>query len=258
MAPFDLDQFAIVLVLAAALGVVLGFAWTALAAPIRCRLNHWQSADSRFEPCGDSDLANDVLPIIASLEDLGFLLRGHLQHTAQYPATSQITLMEHPQTLDVAKIVVAEAGLSRQVTLAFQTRFGDGTEIVTANNQLTVGLPPLAEVTVLWLPEVRDTTELYHVHSKARDYLELGKKRLSIGPDAAAFLTAGRERILAHYMATGYFYLDESHGVYRPTWKGACLMTWRLLRPIRPFYRAWRRQPTRQLLRELDIRLEMD
>lgn len=258
MAPFDLDQFAIVLVLAAGLGVVLGFAWTALTAPIRCRLTHWQSADSRFEPCQISDLTADVASIIASLEDLGFIIRGHWQHAAQSPAWGQITMMEHPQTLDVAKIVVAEAGRSRQVALAFQTRFEDGMEIVTANNRSTVGLPPLPEITGLWLPEVGDTTELYSVHTKARDYLDLGRKRLSIGPDPVAFLIAGRNRAHAHWVAAGYWYHDESHGVYRPTWKGACLMTWRVLRPVRPLYHVWRRRPTRRLLRELGIRLEID
>jgi hypothetical protein len=240
------------------LAVVAGFAWVAIRAPISVRLNNWHSADSGFESCQSNQLAPDVTRMIAALRDLGFVVRGYWHHTGHSRATGQITLMEHPQTLDVAKVVLTAAGTRQDVTLLFQTRFDDGTEVVTGNNRITVGLPSLPGTTYLWLSEVRDASQLYRVHDQVRDHLGLGKKRLSVGPDPAAFLTAGRNRILAHHVETGYYYLDETHGVYRPTWKGAVLMTWRLLWPIRPFYRAWRRWPTRELLREQGLDLEVD
>jgi hypothetical protein len=82
-------------------------------------------------------------------------------------------------------------------------------------------------------------------------------KRLAVGADPVAYLIEGRERILAHHVATGYYYLDEARDIYRPTWKGAVLMTWRLLWPIRPLYRAWRRRPTHAFLRERGLHLEI-
>jgi hypothetical protein len=158
----------------------------------------------------------------------------------------------------VAKVLVVTAGARRQVTLLFQTRFDDGTEIATANNQVTAGLPSLPEITQVWLPEVRDARQLGRIHNQVRDSLGAGKKRVAVGPNAAAFLTAGRDRQLAHFVETGYFSFDETNGVYRPSWKGAALMTWRLLWPMRPVYRAWRRRPTHKLLRELGVDLEPD
>jgi hypothetical protein len=250
MFPFDL------LLIYVVVGVVLGFALVAVRAPVRVRLNNWHSADSGFEPCEGDDLAPGVARRVADLRDLGFVVRGHWRLTGHSIATGQVTLMEHPQTWDVAKVIVTAAGTRRSVTLLFQTRFEDGTEVGAANNPVTVGLPSLPETTYVWLPEVRDARRLYHVHEQVRDHLGAGKKRLPVGPDPADFLSEGRERILAHHAATGYFYLDETRGVYRPTWKGAVLMTWRLLWPIRPLYRAWRRRPTRKLLRELGVSLD--
>jgi hypothetical protein len=245
-------------VISVVLGVVLGFGWVAITAPIRVRRNNWQAADSGFEPCEGDSLAPDLTRLIADLREMGFVVRGHWQHTGHSTATGRITLLEHPQTLDVAKVLVVRAGTRRQVTLLFQTRFDDGTEVFTANNQVTSGLPPLPGVTGLWLPEVRNARRLDRIHSQVRDLLGAGKKRLAVGPDPAAFLTAGQNRMHAHYLETGYYYFDAGGGVYRPTWKGAVLMTWRLLWPIRPLYRAWRRRPTRKLLRELGVHLGPD
>ena len=39
-------------------------------------------------------------------------------------------------------------------------------------------------------------------------------------------------RDYARQAEAGYFYLDEEADVYRPTWKGAYLMTWTFLWPI--------------------------
>jgi hypothetical protein len=54
-------------------------------------------------------------------------------------------------------------------------------------------------------------------------------------------------------MSAGYYSLDPAAGVLRPTWNGAALVTWRLLWPVKPLYRAWRRRATRRLLDRLDI-----
>jgi hypothetical protein len=240
------------------LGVGLGIAWGGIAALFRVRWNNWQSADSGYEPCEDDCPAPDVTRMIADLRELGFVVRGHWRHTGHSIASGQIMLLEHAQTLDVAKVLVVTAGTRRRLTLVFQTRFEDGTEVVTANKQVTAGLPSVPGITPVWLPEVRDARRLGHVHNQVRDSLGAGKRRLPVGQDATAYLTAGRDRTRAHLVEAGYYSFDEAHGAYRPTWKGAALMTLRLLWPIRPVYRAWRRRRTRKLLRELSVDLDPD
>jgi hypothetical protein len=59
--------------------------------------------------------------------------------------------------------------------------------------------------------------------------------------------------MLTHAVATGYYWIDERWGVYRPTWKGALLMTGKHAWPVRPIYRALRHRRTRGLLREAGV-----
>ena len=55
-------------------------------------------------------------------------------------------------------------------------------------------------------------------------------------------------REISAQVALGYSYLDENSGVYRPTWKGACLMAWKCMRPISTNRRALVRRRMSRLL----------
>jgi hypothetical protein len=164
--------------------------------------------------------------------------------------------MEHPHNLDVAKVMISTAGRIRVVVSQFQTRFEDGTEIATANNPLSSGLPSFPDQIVVWLPEMHDLKQLYAVHTEVIAAQRIRKKKLPIGPNPTGSLIEARDRLLAHLVDKGYYYRDDT--VYRPTWKGALLLTYRHLWPVRRFYQSWRRRPTRELLRELGIHLEHD
>jgi len=237
--------------------VILAIALGAILAPIGVRLNNWSAADPAYEPCEDDDLAPDVIRMVSILSDIGFVDRGSWELRAHSRATGQVTLMEHPQTLDLVMVVEVKSRNHRLVSLRLITRFEDGTAVATDNSRLTVGLPFRPGITFLWLPGVRDAMQLYHIHVQARENLGCGKKRLPVGGDPVVYLKAAHKRMFNHYVETGYHYLDEAHGVYRPTWKGALLMSWRLMWLIAPFYRAYRQRRTRDLIRELGIHLEL-
>jgi hypothetical protein len=55
-----------------------------------------------------------------------------------------------------------------------------------------------------------------------------------------------------HQARAGYWYLDPRDGRYRPTWRGAALMTWKLAWPVGAIRRARRRGRTAALLRRLE------
>jgi hypothetical protein len=57
---------------------------------------------------------------------------------------------------------------------------------------------------------------------------------------------------MARHVDLGYYYRDELAGVQRPTLKGAYLMSWRLLWPVKPIRAALRRSKAQRLLRELE------
>jgi hypothetical protein len=239
-----------------AVAVVLATAWLAwvvMGPAISFRMRHWHDAVSEFEPCRSDSLAPGVTQIVDDLQQLGFRIRGYWRHSGHSRARAVMAVLEHPRTYDVAKPLITSAGKRSHVTLLLQTRFDDGTEVNTGNNVLTIGLPALPGHTGLWLPQVRDSRELYRIHEQVSRRLEAGKTRIAIGPDPEAFLIEGRDRVLAHHVATGYYYYDRNHDVLRPTWKGAFLMTWRLRWPVRPLFFARRRRRTQKLLRELGI-----
>ena len=51
----------------------------------------------------------------------------------------------------------------------------------------------------------------------------------------------------------GYVYVDPGTGAYRPTWKGAALMTWRLLWPMKTIARARLRRRASALVAALNV-----
>jgi hypothetical protein len=71
--------------------------------------------------------------------------------------------------------------------------------------------------------------------------------------DPAEFLRQQIHNDTAKFAETGYFYFDETHERYRPTWTGACLMAWKSLWPASAIRRAIRRRTTKRMLEELGL-----
>jgi hypothetical protein len=244
-------------VLVAAAGACLVVPWLLqfVLAPARMRARSWQAADPVYTPDDEDRLPPAARIAADDLRALGFADRGTWRHDGSALATGRIILLEHPRTRDAAKVMVVTTRRGRSVTLVFQTRFADGTEAATTNTRHAAGFPPLPGMTVAWLPEVRDAEPLYRVHAQLRDALGGAGRRVGIGADPAEYLRDGSARSLANWVAAGYYALDAARGVVRPTWKGAALITWRLLWPVKPLYRARLRRATRRLLERLGISL---
>jgi hypothetical protein len=235
---------------------VLANAYLVIRAVIRVRSRQHFSADPGFEPCSNADLGPGWTDLTADLRNLGFVDRGHWKRTGEAPGVSQVTVMEHPRTLDLVKLMVATAGASSTFALVFETWFEDGAVVGTTNRPKPRNLPLLPQSTALWLPDVQDTNQLYRIHGQLRDVLGSTRKRLSMGNDPAAHLSMVHNRQFRNLVAMGYFYLDEAANVYRHTWKGAFLTTWRVLFLVRALKRAWNYRRSRKLLHELGIGLE--
>jgi hypothetical protein len=250
----------ILVIVGIALGIGSVVAQQVIEQAIRLRARHWFTADSEYVSGEDTNLAPDVTGLIDDLKKLGFVFRGYWEPTSQFSIaqSSHVALLEHPKTLDVAKVLFIVNSYRQDVVLAFQSLLHDGAEVTTENSPLPSGFPPRPEVTVFWLPEIRDARQLYLVHEQARDGVGLGKKRRALGHDAVVFLSEGANRVNIYRIQIGYYFLDETNNVYRLTWKGAFLTTCRFLRPTARFYRAWRRHQTRKRLRKLGVRLDLD
>jgi hypothetical protein len=224
-----------------------------VVAPARMRARSSQAIDPVYEPDDEDQLPAAARRAADGLRSQGFADRGTWRHHGAARAVAWVILLEHPRARDVARVIVVETRRKRTVTVAFQTQFGDGTEAITANNRLTAGFPQPPGITSAWLPEVADPVALYRIHAQLCDAVGGAGGRVGIGADPVAFLKANSVRSLTAWVAAGYYVLDEARGVVRPTWKGAAMVTWRLIWPIRPLYRARRRWATRRLLDRLGI-----
>jgi hypothetical protein len=238
----------IALLTAAVCGVVLPWMLPFIVGPVRMRARSRQAADPRYTPDDEARLPGAARRSAAALRALGFADRGTWRHDGSARSTGWVILLEHPRARDAAEVMVVDTGTRRAVALAVRTRFADGAEVATFNSPAVTGLPSPPGATAAWLPGVRDPAALYGVHAHLRDALGGGSERVGVGPDPAGFLRDRTARSLAAWVAAGYYALDEAGGVVRPTWKGAALVTWRLLWPVKPLYRALRRRATRRLL----------
>ena len=172
-----------------------------------------------------------------------------------------VTLFENRQSSQYAKLftVVVGSSLARKVetTLAFFTDFTDGLTLVTANNK-TRPITPRIRIHEgsLALPSVHDPRRLYEIHQALVDRFGAYEDRARIEiQDPAVFLRISQLKEQAKYPESGYYYHDDKHRVYRPTWRGAILMSWKLLWPVKQIRAMLARVKAARLLREVGIEL---
>ncbi len=247
--------------LAAAVGVPL------IVSPFKLKRIHWTTADPNYEPF---DLQSEQTPrpvtesvaaISPQLEALGFTNRGHFR--ISNPTTSggvHVTLFENRQARQYAKLFSASimaGGVStvKTTSLAFFTDFDDGLTLVTANNK-TRPLTPRIRIHEgsLAFPWIGDPRRLYEIHNACITHFGTGASRVDIPiKDPIDFLRKSHLKETAKFAESGYYYLDEDARVYRLTWRGAILGTWKLLWPIKPIRAALASRRSARVLHELGI-----
>lgn len=136
--------------------------------------------------------------------------------------------------------------------LEFCTEFVNGESICTNNCGIAsvAKFDPLKRVSNF--PAVRNPLALYGAHRRLVE---------RHAPPAARFIpTPGTEHLhvaytsgksFARQVEFGYMYLDDSSGNYRPTLKGAFLMSWKLLFPVKQVREALAKREAAETLRSL-------
>jgi hypothetical protein len=146
-------------------------------------------------------------------------------------------------------------GATRQVTFTeLVTRLGDGDHrgLTTNNSTQPTAFAPVPGRTLHRLPGERDLRRLLRVHRAlvARAGVPPAPSRLAdVGPERLLAESTARE--MAAQVAAGYLVAAGDH--YRPTWRGAFTMTWRLLWPIKSLRESQVRRRAAALLRELGV-----
>jgi len=239
----------------------LGIAWA-----IRIRQEHRVMADpssERFDP-GDSGLpepvASGLRSLVPTFEALGFSAVGHFYRSAIAPPHRMyVTLLFNRKSQQAARFgTVFHRGKKLTRTwslLGFTTEFTDGTMLVTccrSEEPPGIGL----RYGSIAFPEFHNPRRLHEIHEAAVNrYCSDGIRRDLSNVNPEDYYRESIRRATAALVDTGDYYLDEEQQVLRATWKGAMLMSWKQLRPIKRRRAMLRRRRTARLLRELDLEL---
>lgn len=193
------------------------------------------------------------------LEALGFELIHHVSISDAVPNVVMMlqlyrSQLEDDLAMSVCAFGMADGQAGRAVNLQeqyveFSSELRDGTEINTNNTQQE---PPFAKVPVkvnYLFMGMEDLDLLYTIHKTAIQMH--GGKRKPIPHDIVEEVRQGMINEFEQQIETGY--LREGVGVFRPTVKGACMMTWKQLWPIKHIRRARRRSQNERLLADWGI-----
>ena len=253
----------------AAAGLVLMAGIAALmyvGGPLLIFFTHRQSARPHlvaFKP-GVTPLPADVDQFFHStswaLAQQGFeIVTGvFLPSQVENVVAALIYLVNRPEQDSVIAVALHNTAPGMATTMfhtEFVTRYRDGRVVQTNNAQPLNAFPTPPECFNSYFPSVRDPVELYRLHQTLCRRHGGGQKMLKLdeefGGDGLQGMAAAIIEELQAAAKAGYMRLDEAGGVYKPTAKGALLMTYGELWPFKAVRLRRRAQRERELLAEL-------
>ena len=166
-------------------------------------------------------------------------------------------LYRNAKTKEAARFVltVATGPGTRRTSrvLAYITTFGDGTEVSTANRKSVRPVPAQGPPIVAYnIPQADDAAELLAIHRALVDRSDGGRIRVDpVGDDPLGYQEAIEHRQTEYLETRGLFRLHAEAREIRPTWRGAVLVTWRLLWPLNPLLLAAERRAGARLVRSV-------
>lgn len=167
--------------------------------------------------------------------------------------------MVHRQELDtVIAVAMHNQAVGMSATMfhtEFVTRYRSGCVVQTANAQALNAFPVPPQCFNSYFPSIRDPVELYRLHQAQCRIHGSGPKLLKMdeqfGGDPLAYMASALVEELDAAVSAGYMQLDAAASQYRPTLKGAVLMTYGELWPMKGVRLRRRANRERQMLADL-------
>jgi hypothetical protein len=135
--------------------------------------------------------------------------------------------------------------------VALGTALSDGRRLETANSREVPLLAKPAGYDPRQFPDA-GVAQLHRIH-QARVRAAGATPVFPAAGQEQAMLEADFEAQMDHQMSAGYMEIEPGTRRLRPTWTGACLMTWKWLPPGRWVLLAWRRHENARLLAALGV-----
>lgn len=247
------------LVLSAILIVIL---FPYLVGPIAVRFQQFFRSDAPVLRLEFEDLPADAQEYFTlvgrEMKTLGFDSAGFFVQREHCPnMTSYYWLLANQTNGDRAAAMDTRiengANKMRKTVLEFCTEFVSGEKICTSTNDEPTILKLPARLKLFNLPANQSTLLAYEVHRQQLQ--KSGVKSAILHPTAGReefYITASADEIFQTQVREGLYFVDRAAGVYRPTMLGACLMTWKLLPPLKNISQAAAKQQADRMIRQLN------
>jgi hypothetical protein len=164
-------------------------------------------------------------------------------------------LLVQPEARDIGYGIFSSAGNLRAWMVTIRTRFADGTQIVTSSSTAPGVYPVDPSVDAIHPYWIKDPARLYRIH-RARVVASgrAGEPRMLPAPGQAIGYQQDewREEV-DRVIRAGYYRAADGEGRCRMTVKGAFVMTWRLLWPVKQIRQARRRVRAWWVIRGLGV-----
>jgi hypothetical protein len=218
-----------------------------------------QTADSSFDRLSPDafppDMGGFLSQVTGRLASQGFTPSAYLR---KIDAASGVVAHAMTLTNEATRESAAVIGVRSSKTPAraaklhveFCTEFVSGEEISTQNCSFAFITKPHPMRQQFRFPEVKDPLMLYGLH---RQVVERHRPRSEpfVPTRGTEHLHAAHsyEKGMKRQEAFGYVYLDAASGAYRPTLKGAFLMSWKLVWPVKQLRESSAKRKAAELMR---------
>jgi hypothetical protein len=242
--------------------IVIGLTLPYWLGPLLIRLRSRYGPGVTFVPCERADarlpgwVTRYLDETVEALAPVGFGDVGRFRQAEWSPNVIIITVvLRHPRgDAAYAAAMYTKTGGTRLRYLEFVTRFAGGETIATNNSRQPRVWAPVRQRRVEQFPGVREPALLYRIHeARVADAGDAPREDPLATGDVEGTLRQAVLREMGAQREAGYVYVDPGTGAYRPTWKGAALMTWRLLWPMKTIARARLRRRASALVAALNV-----
>ena len=188
------------------------------------------------------EVARYFASVVSPLEAEGFRVMASLgRPNATTNVRAYAVLMLNPAgdkaTILVTAITTEQSPRVASKTIIFGTRFETGENYSTGNIKTPGIFRYDAKDINTKLPSIEEPCLMYRVHCWVMNRQHPHSAKIIFKQSEAVNYYVGT--IIESYeqqVRFGRFVKDSSGEFYRPTWKGAFLMTWPLLHPLKEFY----------------------
>jgi hypothetical protein len=225
-----------------------------VAAPMAIKAKNWMSANPEFLSFDLSELPPEIAGAFQAaarqLAAMGFTAVGHVtRRDPQLNSQSHVSVWSHAQHRNICQVIAVRTRVIVSTLVTFRQEYRDDESIITSNTKSSGVFPKDPKQDTVTCSGVDDLVLLYRLH-RAR-VVELSQQRtpqMPAGGQAHQYMAAEWKRTFTRLCNAGYYRLTDDGQRYVKTVKGAYIMTWRMLWPLKQL-RLWARD--RRAEREL-------